>query len=175
MRNEASSCSALYSLALAAAGGLLAMAVTGRAGRMLDLLVNPEQKRRDRQVREGTAHDMAGPYFAARITGRELGEAGKRRARMVFSVAYGIGWGLIYAGVRKKVPAASRLAGVPFAIPFFLACDGVMAPLLGISPSLRHVPWQPSVKELANHMVWTASAELVHRGAGRVVSAARQT
>ena len=158
-------------LLIAAAGGLLAMAVTGRVDRLLDRLVSPKQKIRDRLVREGTAHEMAGPYFARKLTGKELGEGGKKRARTLFSLAYGIGWGLIYAGVRKKVPAVSRLAGLPFSIPFFFACDGLIAPLLGVNPNLRRIPWQPSAKEMANHMAWTATAEMVQRGAERVMSA----
>jgi putative membrane protein len=76
-------------------------------------------------------------------------------------------WGLIYDGLRQKYPQVSRATGIPFAIPFFFACDGVLAPLLGISPNLRRVPWQLSAKEMANHVVWTATAEMVHRVVGR--------
>jgi putative membrane protein len=56
---------------------------------------------------------------------------------------------------------------LPFAVPFFLACDGGIAPLLGLSPGLARVPWQLSVKELLNHVAWTATAETAHRLARR--------
>ena len=154
-------------LITAATAGLVASAVTGLADRLLEPLVSKEQKKRDRLVRKGTAHEMAGPYFAEKIAGHELGEKGKKRSRAVFSITYSLVWGAIYAGLRKKVPQLSRAAGLPFAIPFFFACDGLLAPLLGISPNLRRVPWQPSAKEMANHAAWTATAEMVHRAAAR--------
>lgn len=31
------------------------------------------------------------------------------------------------------------------------------------SPNLRRVPWQPSAKEMANHIAWTATAEMIQR------------
>lgn len=150
-------------LITAVATGLVATAVTGLSDKLLGRLVSREQKQRDRQVREGTAHEMAGPFFAEKLTGKRLGEKGQKRARTIFSITYSLMWGMIYAGMRKKAPQLSRFAGLPFAIPFFLACDGLIAPLLGITPGLRRIPWQPSAKEMANHIVWTAAAEMAHR------------
>jgi len=156
-----------HPLVTGVAAGLIAGAVTGQTDRLLDRFVSDDQKKRDRQVREAPAHQMAGPYFAGKLFGRELTEQGKKRAKAAFGVAYGLGWGLIYAGFRKKFPFLSRWGGLPFAIPFFFACDGLIAPLLGVSPNLRRIPWQPSAKELGNHIAWTAAAELVHRAAAR--------
>ena len=154
-------------LATAAAAGLVAMALTGLADRLLNRFVSKEQKIRDRLVRKGTAHEVAGPYFVQKITKKRLSRKGKKRARATFSITYGLVWGTIYAALRRKYPPVSRAAGLPFAIPFFFACDGVLAPLLGVSPTLRKVPWQPNAKEMANHVVWTAAAEMVHRAVGR--------
>ena len=53
--------------------------------------------------------------------------------------------------------------GLPFAVPFFLGCDGAMASLLGISPSIQKIPWQFNAKEVVNHFAWTLAAEAVHR------------
>ncbi|OGT98717.1 MAG: DUF1440 domain-containing protein [Geobacteraceae bacterium GWC2_48_7] len=161
---ESTKCSSLVTAAVA---GLIATAVTGASDRLLNHLVSEEQKNRDRKVRKGTAHEIAGPYFAQKVIGKELGERGKKRAGTIFSITYSFMWGLIYDGLRQKYPQVSRAAGIPFAIPFFFACDGVLAPLLGISPNLRRVPWQLSAKEMANHVVWTATAEMVHRAVDR--------
>lgn len=157
-----------HPLLIAAAGGLIAMAVTGGVDRWLSRYVSRRQKWRDRLVRKAPAHQMAGPYFAGKIMGRKLSRHERKRAQTLFSIVYGIGWGLIYAAVRRKLPAAARLGGTPFGIPFFLVCDGAMAPLLGVSPGLGRIPWQMNAKELANHLAWTATTELVHRTAGRV-------
>lgn len=149
--------------------GLIAGVVAGQSERLLDRFVSKKQKRRDRRVRSGSAHEVAGPHFARKIFGRKLSREEEIKAKLVFSAAYGIGWGLIYAGLRKKFPQVARLAGLPFAIPFFFACDGTIAPLLGVSPNLRRIPWQPSVKEMGNHIAWTAAAEMVHRGVAKAL------
>jgi hypothetical protein len=150
------------------AAGLIAGAIAGQSDRFLDRFVSKQQKRRERRVREGSAHEMAGPYIAGKISGKKLSRTDAKRARMVFGLVYGIGWGMIHAGLRKKFPQISRCAGLPFAIPFFFACDGMMAPLLGISPNLKKIPWQPNVKEMGNHIAWTAAAEIVHRAVARM-------
>ena len=157
-----------HPLLVGAAAGLIAGAVTGQTDRFLDRLVSDAHKRRDRRVRKGTAHEVAGPYFATKLLGRRLSRQGKKRARLAFTVAYSLGWGLLHSGLRRKFPRLSRFCGLPFAIPFFFACDGMIAPLLGISPNLRRIPWQPSAKEMGNHIAWTAVSEFIHRLAGRV-------
>lgn len=154
-------------------GGLLAGGVAEQSEQILDRFVSRGQKKRDRKVRKASAHDLAGPYFVRKITGKKLSKKQERLARQGFGVAYGILWGLIYAGVRRKVPRLARWGGLPFGIPFFLACDGMLAPLLGVNPSLRKIPWQPSAKELGNHLAWTAAAEMVHRAAARYFSKPR--
>jgi uncharacterized membrane protein YagU involved in acid resistance len=150
-------------LATGAIAGLLAGAVAGQTNRFFDRFISPAQKSREKKVREASAHDLAGPYFAQKMAGRRLTAKEKRRARVGFSLAYGIVWGMVYAVARKKAPGLARWGGAPFSVPFFFACDGAIAPLLGISPSLRRIPWQPSAKEMGNHLAWTAAAELVHR------------
>jgi len=155
---------------VAMAAGLVAGAVSGATDKFFDRFVSAKQKRRDRRVREASAHEMAGPVIASKILGKKLNRREKKRARLVFSVVYGLGWGLIHSSLREKFPKLTRWAGLPFAIPFFFACDGMVAPLLGISPNLRRVPWQPSVKEMGNHIAWTAAAELIHRLVGRARS-----
>ena len=149
------------------AAGLIADAVSGGTDRVLDLLVSEKQKKRDRRVREASAHEMAGPYFASKLMGKRLSREEKKRARIAFGVLYGVGWGLIHSGLRKRFPKLSSWAGLPFAVPFLFACDGCIAPLLGISPNLRRIPWQPSAKEMGNHIAWTAAAEFIHRLAAR--------
>jgi uncharacterized membrane protein YagU involved in acid resistance len=145
------------------AGGLAASLVTGAVDRLIDPLVSAEQKRRERRVRGGSAHEVAGPRAARKLLGRRPSRREARIASAVFTGLYSVVWGAVYALVRRKVPRAARLAGLPFAVPFFLACDGGIAPLLGLTPGLPRVPWQLSVKELLNHVAWTATAEAAHR------------
>ncbi len=151
------------------AAGLIAGVVAGQSEKVLDVFVSSKQKRQERRIREGSAHEMAGPYLARKISGQKLDSKEKQLSKVIFNLAYGIGWGMIYAAIRKKYPVVSRLGGLPFAIPFFFACDGTIAPLLGVTPGLRRIPWQPSAKEMGNHIAWTAAAELVHRGVAKAL------
>ena len=150
------------------AAGLLAGVVVKQVEKFTDRLVSEKQKRREKQVREDSAHKMAGPYFARKLLGHELTEAQKRRSQAAFGVAFGVMWGLIHAGVRVKFPAVRKAMGLPFAVPFFFGCDGAMAPLLGVSPGIQKIPWQINAKELSNHIAWTLTAEAVHRLAPRL-------
>lgn len=145
------------------AAGLLAGVATGLADRRVERLVSEEHKRREKLVRQDSAHKMAGPFFARKLLGHELSGEERRRARATFGVAYGVMWGLIHAAARTRFPILRRFLGLPFAVPFFFACDGGIAPLLGISPAIRKLPWQINAKEMANHVVWTVTAESVHR------------
>ncbi|BCG48554.1 hypothetical protein GEOBRER4_n3450 [Citrifermentans bremense] len=166
--NQVSAWEKRHPIVTGVAAGLVAGAVAGGSERVLDRLVSKKQKRRDRRVREGSAHEVAGPHFVSKLLGRRLDAQEKKRANRAFGVAYGVGWGLIHSGLRKRFPVLRRWGGLPFAIPFFFACDGIIAPALGLSPGLNRVPWQPNAKEMGNHIAWGAAAELVHRLAARV-------
>ncbi|QWV92696.1 DUF1440 domain-containing protein [Geomonas oryzisoli] len=155
-----------HPVVVAMAAGLVAGVVAAASDRMLDGLVSSKQKRRDRRVREAPAHQAAGPYFASKLLHRRLSPREKGGARALFGVLYGLGWGVIHSRLTRRFPILTRWGGLPFAVPFFCACDGMIAPTLGVSPGLHRIPWQPSAKELGNHVAWTAAAELVHRLAG---------
>jgi putative membrane protein len=117
-------------LPIAVASGLAASAASGVVDRALDPLVDTEQKLREKPVRSGSPH----------------------------GITYGVFWGLICAMMRGSFRNASRAAGLPFAVPFYFACDGIIAPLLSLTPT--RMPWQLNVKELANHLAWTSTTEL---------------
>ncbi len=154
------------SLRTAIAAGLLGSVVVGGIDRLLDPLISTQQKWRDRLVRPAPPHQLAAILVGRRLKGGKLHRRGKQTAQTAFGLAYGLGWGLAYHALRRRAPQIARWMGLPFGIGFFLACDGLIAPLLGLSPPLRWIPWQPNAKELANHVAWTLTAELVHRGAG---------
>jgi len=160
-------------LVIGAAAGIVAGIVTGQSERILDRLISRKQKRRERRVREASPHQLAAPVGAEKILGRKPTDGEEQAAQIAFGLLYGVGWGLLYAATRRRFPQVTRAAGLPFALPFFFVCDGLIAPLIGLSPPLRQIPWQPSAKELVNHAVWTATAELLQRGADRARSGVR--
>lgn len=157
-------------LVAGAAAGLVANAVVKVADPFLSRLISDEQKRRQKMVRDASPHDIAGITIAEKVSGEKLNRAQQRNAQRAFSLMYGLGWGLAYAALRKRLPWVTRAAGLPFGIAFFAACDGMIAPLLKLSPPLNRIPWQPSAKELTNHVAWTAAAEMAHRGVARLAA-----
>ena len=154
-------------LATGLAAGLVAMAAAAGMDKLLAPLVSDEQKRRERAVREGSPHKVGGAKIGERLSGRHFSADERRKAQLAFTAGYGLLWGAIYALVRRRVPLATSFYGAPFAVAFFLACDGALAPLLRLSPGLGRIPWQFNAKELANHVAWTGAAEAVHRAAER--------
>lgn len=148
--------------------GLLGSLVVGPVNAFLSRFVSEEQGRREMAVRDGSPHDVAANKIAKRLGGEQPSDRAKRLGRVAFGTAYGLGWGIIYAMVRRAAPPASRFAGLPFGVSFFLLCDGALAPLFRMSPPLRRIPWQPNAKEMLNHVAWTAAAELTHRAADQV-------
>lgn len=146
-----------------AGAGLFASVVTAPIDKSMKYFVSERQKRKEKTVREGSPHEIAGVKFGERILHRNLNRREAQSAQLLFMVAYGVGWGLIYYGFRKAFPKISRFRGLPYALPFFLACDGIFAPRAQLSPRLKKIPWQFNVKEFANHAVWTAAAEIALR------------
>lgn len=151
------------------AAGVIADLVVTQVDKALSKWVSDDQKRRERVVREGSPHKVAGAKIGERITGRKFSAPERRKAQIAFTLGYGLAFGAIYAALRRRVPLASALLGLPYGIAFFFACDGLLAPLSRMSPGLHRIPWQFNAKELANHIVWTEAAELLHRGAERLV------
>jgi putative membrane protein len=143
--------------------GVVASIAVAPVNRLLDRCITQDQRRRERRLRRGSPHEIAGPAAARKLLGRALTPAEARGSRLAFSAAYGVGWGVVHALLRSRIPTARSLAGLPFALPFFALCDGAIAPALRLGPSIARLPWQLNAKELASHVLWTAVAETVHR------------
>lgn len=151
--------------------GVLATLASGISDAGLSLFVSNEQKRRERRVRRGSPHEVGGALFFKRLRGHEPSAPAKLLSTLAFSAVYSAVWGLVYTGVRRAVPAATRAPGLPLtAAAFFVACDGVIAPALQLTPGLQRLPWQFNAKELVNHLVWNATAERIHRADERAFS-----
>lgn len=144
--------------------GLIATLAAGAADAGLSLLVSQRHKRRERRIRRGSPHQMAGTLFFERIWGRKPSAFEQLVATVAFNVAYGVVWGAAYTVLRRLEPSSQSAPALPVtAAGFFVACDGAIAPLLDLSPGVSKLPWQFNAKELANHIVWNATAERLHR------------
>jgi rhodanese-related sulfurtransferase len=150
------------------AAGLVGNVAVSLVDAVLTRLVSEEHKRRERRVREGSPHEVGGKRIGEKLAGRTLSATEKREAQIAFTVAYGVLFGALHALTRRRAPRATSLMGLAYGAGFFLACDGLLAPLFRMTPGLRQIPWQFNAKELTNHIAWTAAAELAHRFAERL-------
>jgi hypothetical protein len=62
--------------------------------------------------------------------------------------------------VRRSVSTSSRAFGLLFAVPFYVACDGIIAPLLGLTPTITRIPWYADGRR-SNENIWGPPATLV--------------
>ncbi|HYC53640.1 MAG TPA: DUF1440 domain-containing protein [Candidatus Binatia bacterium] len=141
--------------------GLLASAVVGPVDRAFERYVGPKERMREGWRRSRTPHWIIGSHIGDGIGGRRS----QQLARLGFAAIYAAGWGLMYATARRKAPGVSQLAGLPFAGAMYALLDGVIAPALELAPPPTRLPWQRNVEEMGNHLLWTATAEMVHRAA----------
>lgn len=125
-------------------------------------------KERENEARGGrTAYETAAER-AARAAGTSLSD--DRRAQLGSAIhwATGIAAGALYAGVRKRWPAAAAARGLPFGTGFFLVLDELLNPVLGLTPGPLAFPWQTHARGLGGHLAFGATTELVLEGLDRV-------
>ncbi len=77
---------------------------------------------------------------------------------------YGIGWGVLYAALRKRVPFLRAALGVPFGILFSLVGDEMMNTVMGLTAPPRAWPVDAHARGVAAHVACAAAAETTCRG-----------
>lgn len=144
--------------------GFVATVASGVANAGLSLLVGTEAKHREHRVRRGSPHEVGGTLIAERILKHRPSLAGRLAATLAFNAMYMTVLGVAYTVMRRVAPGTARTSALPLTgAAYFVACDGGVAPALGLTPGPQELPWQYNVKELVNHVVWNATAEALHR------------
>jgi hypothetical protein len=144
-----------------AAGGIAGTLMSGVVDNVLGKAIG--RKTVAKGPRSG--HSVAADAFAKRVFGED--ERARKLGHLAFGALFGAGWGLVHGALRRKVPVFGRIAGVPFAVPFYLACDGGIAPLAKLAPPITKIPWSLNAKEIADHVAWATTSELMQRAARR--------
>src|SRR6267143_3685203 len=85
-----------------------------------------QHKKREEELRK--QYDPLATLAARLIelVGAEPTEERKHRLATVLHWAYGMGWGILYARVRRRMPILRKGLGVPFGVLFALIGDEVM-------------------------------------------------
>lgn len=71
------------------------------------------------------------------------------------AVHYGIGTGpaMVYAPLRRRLPALGAAGGLLYGLGLFLAVDEGVVPALGLAGAPTEYPWQTHVRGLVGHLV----------------------
>ncbi|EGG3070751.1 DUF1440 domain-containing protein [Salmonella enterica] len=76
---------------------------------------------------------------------------------IIFSILAAI----FYCVMAEIFPKITRWQGIIFGIFFAFICHGVMLPVLGLSPSLFHLPYDEVISEVSGTCLWIWSIELL--------------
>lgn len=89
----------------------------------------------------------------ARAAGTELSPPQPHPAGIAVHYAIGMVPAMLYAPLRRQIPALSAGRGLVYGLGLFLAVDEGAVPLLGLGSGPRAYPWQAHARGLATHLV----------------------
>lgn len=154
-------------LGCGALAGVLGTLAMGPVGNVLYQLESEEKKKREEALRK----EMPFETLAGRLIelgGVEPTGERKRKLGQVVHWGYGIGWGVLYAVLRKRMPFVRTALGSPFGLFFALVGDEVMNTVMGLTAPPRSWPIEAHARGVAAHLAYAAAAE----GACRALDAA---
>lgn len=147
--------------------GLVAGAVaTWLMGRVTSALYERESKAARQQEDEArggkTAYEVAAGK-GARALDRSLSDEERSRYGTRIHWALGLGAGVAYALLRRRMDPDTPLAGLAFGAAFWLAMDEGAVYALGLTPGPTAFPWQTHARGLAGHLAFGATADTALR------------
>jgi hypothetical protein len=125
---------------------------------MYEREAQPERQREDQARRGRSAYESAAEKVG-RILGCELSEDGRQRLGVAIHWLLGMGAGVFYGAVGRKIPAFRRAGGGAFGTAFWAAVDEGLNPFLGLTPPPKAFPWQTHARGLAGHLAYGVAAE----------------
>lgn len=97
------------------------------------------------------------------ITGKPLGEQGKKIGGPIVHHAFGAVAGALYGAAAARVPQLAAGAGMPYGAFVWLTGPEGGVPLSGLSRSPASYPPQRHAASLATHLVFGAAVEAIRR------------
>jgi len=120
------------------------------------------QNTADQQKEQALVPEEPTEKFAGRASeqvGVILPKDKKASLGQVVHWSYGITWGAIYGILRKRFPVMARGAGLPFGVSFSLLGEGVLLPMMGLTPPAAKFPASVHVRDTASHYAYAATVE----------------
>ena len=104
------------------------------------------------------------------VRGRGLSEEEKPAAGSAVHYGFGAAMGVMYGIVAAATRAATVGWGMGFGVAAWLGAHVIMVPALGLAPSPLRQPLPKEGLELAMHLLYGVTVDLVRRGALRLTS-----
>ena len=121
---------------------------------------DPRVRKQESQARNGIpALEVLADRMAGLI-GITLSNEERQRGGTILQWATGIGTGMLYAGIRSRLPGSGIPRGLAYGAGFSLVVDEGIVPLLGLSPGPSALPWQTHARGFTGHLVFGAVAEV---------------
>jgi uncharacterized membrane protein YagU involved in acid resistance len=79
--------------------------------------------------------------------------------------------GAVYGGLAEYVPKATAGLGSAYGTVLFVSADEIAVPLAALSGKANEVPLSSHVLGFTQHMVYGVTAEMVRRGARKLLAA----
>lgn len=119
-----------------------------------------EVRSRESKARGGIpALEVMADRMAGEI-GSTLSDQERQRRGTMLQWVTGIGTGMLYAGIRSRLPGSGVPRGLGYGAGFSLVVDEGLVPLLGLSPGPFVFPWQTHARGFVGHLVFGAVAEV---------------
>jgi uncharacterized membrane protein YagU involved in acid resistance len=132
---------------------------------------DPSARSQEEDARGGKYSQEVAVLKVAHLLGRELRDDQVRRLGGWIHRGMGIGFGALYAVLRRRVSGLSLGDGLLFGLVFFLMVDELANPALGFTPGPRAFPWQSHVRGLAGHLTYAVTTETQLRLFDRALAA----
>jgi uncharacterized membrane protein YagU involved in acid resistance len=147
-----------------AIAGVLATWAMNAATSWLYARESEEVRQRENDARNGQTAYVTAANRLASAGGLSLSSEQQERAGGAIHWSLGIAAGAAYALARRRLPAVSRVNGLPFGAGFFMVADELMNPVLGLTPGPAAFPWQAHARGLGGHLVFGVVTEGIMRG-----------
>ncbi|HCM1954454.1 TPA: DUF1440 domain-containing protein [Salmonella enterica subsp. salamae serovar 9,46:z4,z24:z39:z42] len=78
-------------------------------------------------------------------------------------IAFSVLAAIFYCIVAEVFPRITMYQGIVFGLLFAIVCHGVMLPVLGLSPSVSHIPVDEVISEILGTCLWIWVIELLRQ------------
>jgi hypothetical protein len=146
-----------------AVGGIAGTLVIQKMIAGLSKLQSAEDKTREQQLVPEQPLQKLARRISENVLGVEIDTETKATMGQAISWGYGTFWGAVYGILRKRVPAASWGGGLPFGVGLTIFGEGLMLPLLDLSPPAHRFPLSVIGRDIVSHCAYAATVEGICR------------